>query len=132
MPDNMDIEIKSAVNGQHDPYLAMIEYCERAQSKVILGSTLTSQSDGKSSTNALGKIHNEVRRDLLVSDAKQLAQTLTDQLIYTLLSINFGDIDRNRLPYFQFDTKEVEDLLVVAEFLAKTYDILDISADCTL
>lgn len=128
MPDNMDVEIKNIVNGQHDPYLAMIEYCERAQSKVILGGTLTSQADGASSTNALGNVHNEVRRDLLVSDAKQLAQTLTEQLIFTLLCLNFGDVDINRLPYFQFDLKEPQDLASLADSFSKIVDFADVPA----
>ena len=55
----------------------MMDWCERTQSKGILGGTLTSQADGKTSTNALGNIHNEVRHDLTVSDARQLEGTIT-------------------------------------------------------
>jgi phage gp29-like protein len=50
----------------------MIDWCERTESKVILGATLTSQADGKTSTNALGNVHNDVRHDILVADARQL------------------------------------------------------------
>ncbi|WP_438806924.1 phage portal protein family protein [Sodalis sp. (in: enterobacteria)] len=54
-----------------------MQWCESTQSKVILGGTLTTQADGKSSTNALGNVHNEVRHELTASDAVQLAGTLT-------------------------------------------------------
>ncbi|MGL9773287.1 MAG: phage portal protein family protein [Sodalis sp. (in: enterobacteria)] len=49
----------------------MMQWCESTQSKVILGGTLTTQADGKTSTNALGNVHNEVRHELTASDAVQ-------------------------------------------------------------
>jgi phage gp29-like protein len=48
----------------------------RFRISAILGGTLTSQADGKSSTNALGNVHNEVRHDIRESDARQLSATL--------------------------------------------------------
>ncbi|MGL9774415.1 MAG: phage portal protein family protein [Sodalis sp. (in: enterobacteria)] len=36
----------------------------------MLGGALTTQADGKSSTNALGNVHNEVRHELIASDAR--------------------------------------------------------------
>ncbi|MFV9492172.1 phage portal protein family protein [Pseudomonas aeruginosa] len=54
----------------------MIEWCERTQSKAILGGTLTSQADGKTSTNALGNVSaTRYRKDLRDADAKLLAKT---------------------------------------------------------
>ena len=38
--------------------MSMVEWQSPTTSKVILGSTLTSQADGKTSTNALGNVHN--------------------------------------------------------------------------
>jgi phage gp29-like protein len=93
----------------------MIEWCERTQSKIILGATLTAQADGKSSTNALGNVHNEVRHDLMASDAVQLAGTLTRELLYPLLVLNgYGDITPRRMCRFKFDTREPEDLAQAA------------------
>ena len=129
MPQNMSIELANAVNGSEKPFLAMYTVCERNQSKVILGGTLTSQADGKSSTNALGNIHNEVRHDILTSDAKQLAQTLTTQLIYPLLHLNFEGVDVGRLPYFEFDTRQLEDLTKLVDALDKAIDFIDVGAD---
>jgi len=119
IPEGMMIEFEAAAQGQHDPFAAMIDWCERTQSKAILGGTLTSQADGKSSTNALGNVHNEVRHDLLVSDAIQLAATLSRDLAYPLLVINRGPRDPRRLPRFVFDTREPEDLSLYAEALPK-------------
>lgn len=55
--------------------------------RLILGQTLTSGRT-VSSTNALGKVHNRVRRDLLIADAKQIAQTITKQIILPYLQLN--------------------------------------------
>jgi len=123
IPEGMMIEFEEAAKGQHDPFAAMIDWCERTQSKAILGGTLTSQADGKSSTNALGNVHNEVRHDLLVSDATQLAATLTRDLVYPLLAINRGARDPRRLPRFAFDTREPEDLKLYADSLPKLVNV---------
>ncbi|WP_024302234.1 DUF935 domain-containing protein [Pseudogulbenkiania sp. MAI-1] len=117
IPDGMLIEFQNAAQGSEEPFQAMIDWCERTQSKAILGGTLTSQADGKSSTNALGNVHNEVRHDLLVSDARQLAGTLTRDLLYPLAALNFGDVDPRRLPRLVFDVREPEDLKLYAEAL---------------
>ena len=103
--------------------MRMIEWCEKSAARLILGQTLTSGADGNASTNALGKIHNEVRRDLLVSDAKQLAQTITKQIIQVFLQINFPNVDPRRLPSFEFDTREIADLGTFAEALPKLVQI---------
>lgn len=119
IPEGMMIEFQEAAKGTQEPFEAMMRWCESTVSKCVLGGTLTSQADGKSSTNALGNVHNEVRHDLLVSDASQLASTITRDLVYPLLAINRGIRDPRRLPRLQFDTREPEDLQLYAESLPK-------------
>lgn len=120
MPDTMQIELHNAASQSvagNNPYLQMSNWADKLSAKMILGQTLTSGADGKSSTNALGQVHNEVRRDLLISDAKQLEQTITQQLILPFLQINFPNVDPNRIPYFAFDLKEYEDIKTFSEAL---------------
>lgn len=118
VPEGMEIDFKEAAKGSHDPFQAMMDWCERTQSKAILGGTLTSQADGKSSTNALGNVHNEVRHDLIVSDAKQLSGTLTRDLVYPIIALNLGGIDdARRMPRWRFDLREPEDLKTYSEAL---------------
>lgn len=115
MPQGMDIEFEAAAEGHVDPFKFMIEWCESTQSKVILGSTLTSQT-AKNGNRSLGDVHNEVRHELMASDANQLATTLTRELLYPLLSLNgFGDITPRRMCQFEFDTREPEDLKTLAD-----------------
>lgn len=118
IPKGMDIEFHNAANGQADPFELMINWCERTASKAILGATLTSQADGKSSTNALGNVHNDVRLELRNSDLRQVASTLTRDLIMPLYLLNGKSYSNNRrLPRFEFDTQEPEDLKLFSEAL---------------
>ncbi|MXP48717.1 DUF935 domain-containing protein [Pantoea sp. Eser] len=115
MPQGMEINFEDAAEGQADPFRYMIEWCERTQSKVILGATLTSQTENNSS-RALGEVHNEVRHELLASDARQLAGTLTRELLWPMLALNgYSDIDPRRLCRFEFDASEPEDLKTLAD-----------------
>lgn len=111
IPEGMAIDFKEAANGTHDFFSAMIDWCERSESKAILGATLTSQTDSGSGAFALGGVHNEVRRDILVSDARQLAGTLSRDLVYPIAALNgLAPDGPNRCPRLVFDTTEPEDL----------------------
>ncbi|KGA31967.1 DUF935 domain-containing protein [Pectobacterium odoriferum] len=109
IPMGSEIKFEAAAEGQSDPFIAMIDWCERTVSKAVLGGTLTSQADGKTSTNALGNVHNDVRNDILVADAKQL-HGFFSHMIQMLLSINGYQVSRRRLPKLVFDTSELEDI----------------------
>ncbi len=118
IPRGMEIEFQEAAKGASTPFEAMISWCEKTQSKAILGGTLTSQADGKSSTNALGNVHNEVRQELLESDAKQIAATITRDLIYPLYALNGRSFaGPHRMPRFEFDLSEPEDIAHYAQHL---------------
>lgn len=120
IPDGMEVEFKEAAAASHIPHLSLVEWCERSMSKAILGGTLTSQADGKSSTNALGNVHNEVRTDLRNGDIKLVANTLKRDLLYPLLALNGrAPVDPRRTPSIVFDTQEAEDLQQYATALPK-------------
>ena len=119
IPQSMQIEFQQAVAGSEKPFEYMIGWCERSQSKAILGSTLTSDAGATGLGSGLAEIHNEVRLDIRDSDCKQLAGTITRDLIYPLLAINKGVQDVRRCPHFVFDTQEAEDLQMYADSLPK-------------
>lgn len=118
IPKGMEIEFQEAAKGASSPYEAMMSWCERSQSKAILGGTLTSQADGKSSTNALGTVHNEVRQELRDSDLRQIASTITRDIIYPLWMLNGRAAgDPRRHPKFVFDVSEPEDIATYSQHL---------------
>jgi phage gp29-like protein len=124
IPESMAIEFEAAAAGNHDPFVAMIEWAEKSMSKAILGGTLTSQADGKSSTNALGNVHEKARREITASDAKQLAATLTRDLLYPLLVLNGNQVtDPRRMPNLVFDVREEEDFKLIADALPGLVDM---------
>ena len=115
LPQGNEIEFKEAASGGPEAFMSMVEWAERTTSKVILGSTLTSQADGKSSTNALGNVHNEVRHDILTADARQLSGMFSS-LIQMMASLNgWQDIPPRRLPRLVFDVQQEADIKSVAE-----------------
>jgi phage gp29-like protein len=128
IPSGMEVEFVAAAKASESPFATMVDHCEMGLSKAILGGTLTTQADGRTSTNALGVIHEEVRHDLLVSDAVQLASTLTKQLLLPLAVLNCNLDDPKLAPWFRFDTAEAEDLLQLAEAIPKLTPVMRIPA----
>ncbi|QRK80172.1 DUF935 domain-containing protein [Shewanella sp. LZH-2] len=115
MPKGMVMDFHSAATGQADPFELMMTWAEKTMSKVILGGTLTTQADGKSSTNALGNVHNEVRQELRDADLALIAETLTRDLIAPLYALNCKSYHSHRRhPRLVFDTTEAEDLRALA------------------
>ncbi|UYC12278.1 DUF935 domain-containing protein [Xanthomonas sp. CFBP 8445] len=112
IPDGMVLDFPTIADGDPDAFMAMIDWCERSQSKAILGGTLTSQADGKTSTNALGNVHNEVRKELKDSDAAQLGRTISRDLVYPLAVLNglVASGDYRRCPRFVLDVAEIKDI----------------------
>jgi phage gp29-like protein len=124
IPEGMLLEFHNAATGDPKAFELMINWCERNQSKVILGATLTSGADGKASTNALGQIHNEVRKDLRDADVRQLNTTLTRDLVYAVAALNgLAPDGPRRSPQFQLNAQETEDLTAYSEALPKLVSI---------
>lgn len=119
IPQGMQIDFKEAAKGTNDPFDAMIAWCERSQSKAIVGATLTTEVGSTGGNRALGEVHQDVAWDLTISDARQLQGTITRDLIYPLAALNVGISHPSRSPRFKFDTDQGEDLKLYAESLPK-------------
>lgn len=120
VPEGMLLEFHNAATGDPDAFALMIDWCEKNQSKVILGGTLTSGADGKSSTNALGNVHNEVRKDLRDSDVRQINTTMSRDLVYAIAALNgLAPDGMRRAPLLRLNAQEREDLKAYAEALPK-------------
>ena len=129
VPNTMQIEFIQAMQGKASDFLQAVEYWERKQSIAVLGGTLTSQADGKSSTNALGQVHEVVRREILMHDVQQLAPTITRQLMLPICVFN-GIFKPERMPRFTFDTEEAVDQQAVVDMLDKAVSLgMKVSVD---
>ena len=98
----------AAANNIHET-LAL--FCDRQMSKAILGQTATTEGTPGKLGNE--EAQNEVRHDLLKSDAEALAGTIRHQIIRPLVGYNFG-WDKP-LPWFKFFHEEPEDLKTLME-----------------
>lgn len=121
--------VQAQKTGEVADFLSAIGYWERKQSIAILGGTLTSQADGKSSTNALGEVHEKGRREIMLHDVKQLAPTISQQLVRPMALINrmFAE---GRIPQFTYLTEETVDQSKMADVLTKAVRLgLEIDVD---
>lgn len=113
IPQGMEIDFKEAAKGQSDPYMAMIDWAERSESKAIIGQTTSSEARSTGLGSAVANLHADVRDDIKKSDARQIAGALT-RLGYLLLAFNGRIADLCRAPRFVFDTSESEDIAIYA------------------
>lgn len=122
IPEGMKIEFLDAAEGGSDPFVAMIAWCEKSASKAILGATLTADT-GANGNRSLGDVHNEVRLEIRNHDARQVAATLSRDLVYPLAALNGINVaDRRRMPQFRFDTGQAENLKLYADALPALAD----------
>lgn len=122
IPQGMAIDFEDATDGSTDNHMTLIKWCEQTQSKVIVGGTLLSQADGKTSTHAQSKTHENQFEVIVKSDAKQLARSLNDGLITALMQLNYPNIAPDRYPKFWFDTNDTENLDSFSNALDKLVD----------
>lgn len=122
MPDGMQIEImKVAAGGAGgNPHMEMVAWADGAQSKAILGQVLSAEAKATGMGSGVADLHAEVRADIRVADARQIAGTLTRDLVYPLIAFNRPGIDGlRRCPRWVFDTGSAEDLKAYADALPK-------------
>lgn len=95
-------------------YETLANWCDTQTSRAVLGQTLTSQGgEGGSGSYALGKVHGEVRQDLVEADCRGVGRTITRQVVRPLVGFNHGwDAP---VPIFRLLYEPPEDLKVVAE-----------------
>lgn len=112
IPEDMKIEFVEMKGATGDVHQRLADFVNREMSKGILGQTLTTE-EGKSGSRALGQVHDQVRQDILVADAKQLASTIRRDLVAPLVLFHFGA--GVALPRFRFDTEPEADQKAAAD-----------------
>lgn len=94
---------------------SILEHIHRQMILSILGQELTTTA--QTSSYALGKIHYEILRHLIIRDSKIIADTLNNQLIPAILTLH-GIETPNSYPYIQFEfpiTLSVDDILKLTQ-----------------
>lgn len=118
IPQSMKIDFQQAgnVSGAADLFQRLCDYLDRQISKIVLGQTMSadSQASGIGSGNA--KLHGEVRDDICDADGKQLASTYNRDLVRPFVDLNFGP--QAKYPYVVIKKKKPEDIKAMTDALA--------------
>jgi len=102
IPEDSNIEIKDTPKtASAEIYDKFIDRCDAELSKAIVGQTLTTEQ-GRVGSQALGKIHEEVRKDIIEGD-KKIVKTVLNQAIQWLVDLNYPDAV---YPVFSFYEEE--------------------------
>lgn len=109
-----DLKTVDLATGEGHGFEALINWCERAVSRSILGGTLTS-STGDNGNYATANVHDDARLQIRNHDAKQIAETLTNQLFGAICRMNGLKLSAK----WVFDTQEPEDLALYADAVPK-------------
>ncbi len=89
VPASMSVDfIKAEISGSHELYEKRADWLDRQTSKVVLGQTAT--TDAQAGGYAVGKVHDGVREDIEVADARQLGATLMRDLVQPVVVLNHG------------------------------------------
>lgn len=85
-------------------------------SKAVLGQTLTTEQ-GRVGSQALGNVHEGVKKAIRDFDAENVAAVITRDLIRPLIELNFGP--SAVVPEFRFITRDAADMKSFAESIEK-------------
>jgi len=117
VPDSMIIDfVEAKTTGSSDLYEKLLRYLDSRVTLAVLGQTLTSgQTQGGGGSMALGQVHNEVRKDLMRSDARQLMATIKRDLVRPLVDLNLGP--QAQYPKIRLQLDEPEDIQALTNAL---------------
>lgn len=112
IPPDFSIEFISGKDaggksGGADAFSALATFCNSEMSKAVLGQTLTTEQ-GSSGAKALGEVHNQVRLDLLRSDAHQLSRTIQHGVVVPMVTWQYPDAG-DYMPHYCIDAEPPED-----------------------
>lgn len=119
--EDSQIDIVGASSGHNNAkvFQDLINLCDEAISKALLGQTLSTDSGNGSGSYALGKVHASVREDIVLSD-KKIVENTHNKLIRWIVELNFGA--NVECPKFVMYNEEDVDLTLAQrdEILAKS------------
>lgn len=109
-PDNVELDVLWPKNGgkASSAHKELFDVMGAEMSKAVVGQTLTTEQ-GQRGSQALGRVHNDVRKDILVADARAVGSVIKRDLLTPLVRMNFAD--DVAVPDFSFITEDAEDVV---------------------
>ena len=91
LPENMELDLVEAVRGGRMTFGEFINSQKEPIQIAILGQTLTS-TVGERGSRALGEIHQQVRDEIIDSDAQWLYTVINEQVVRRLVDYNYTGV----------------------------------------
>lgn len=108
-PQGTDLQILNGstpgVAGKSEPTERLMAIADRSCDLLFLGQTLTSE-EGSSGSYALGNVHREVELDLYENYAAYVIDVINNQLIPSIIELNWGNADE--LPFLEVELDRPE------------------------
>ncbi|WP_424682927.1 DUF935 domain-containing protein [Frateuria sp. YIM B11624] len=120
LPKSMEIQFEQLArtsDGGDKVFAGLADWLDRQVSKAILGQTATTDAQPTGLGSNTANVHNDVRGDIQTSDARQLGNTLSRDLVRPFIDLNYGP--QKRYPRVCLEVIEPEDLSTLAEVLSK-------------
>lgn len=122
----VELEIKEVANRGTVPYEGLCNFLNRELSKAWLGQTLTTEQ-GTVGSQALGNVHNEVRKDLLEADIENEGETIRRDLLKPIIEARFGP--ETPVPFFRRRVDESRDVAELVDTVARSVNELGLPVD---
>lgn len=118
IPDSMVMEFIDGNEraARSDIFDNLIGYLDRQISVAVIGQTLTTEEGSSSGSYAQAKVHDQVREDIEEDDGDSLAETLREQVVIPLITLNHGP--RERYPSVHIRRERLAELTAFSESLA--------------
>lgn len=114
IPESMAIEFIETKASGSAPFEDAARHFNGEVSKLVIGQTQTSDHG---SSRAQAVVHNEIRLEIKIADARQMAKTINRDLVAWFVALNFGaDVPR---PVVDFPVPKPADIAVLAAALAE-------------
>ena len=117
IPESMriDFEAPGSAQGGPDMFLKLAEYLDKQISKAVLGQTASTEgTPGKLGND---DAQDEVRMDILKSDARQLSNTLNKYLVRSFIDLNWGP--QEQYPRIEVQATDPEDVTALIDNVTK-------------
>ena len=121
LPRDSVVELLAAANNTGDVYFKLLEYLDRAITRIVLGQTATS---GDASGWSKGSAQGQVRQDILEYDAGALDDTLNSQLAEPWAAFNFPGVPA---PTVATDATPPEDIKQKYEAQKMKFDAMGVA-----
>jgi phage gp29-like protein len=130
MPPGMEVQITQPQKGAGDVHDQTIDHAMKVLSKLVLGSTGTTDAVSTGLGSSIGDAHVTEEDLLIASDARRLAEAVESAVTDAMIAVNFGPNEIRHAPRFLLSTDPPLDRLQEGDRIEKALRIgIDVSLE---